>query len=47
MRRRNLEVQGEKSVRNAAADMCLDDRTKQAAIKEHYQPASNVGFDWT
>ena len=46
MRRENLDVKGEKPVRNDAGESCLDDRTKQAAWKEHHENLSNVEFDW-
>ena len=46
MRRTNQDVQGEKPVRNDAGELCLDDRAKQAAWKEHYERLSNVEFDW-
>ena len=42
MRCGNLDVQGEKPVRNDAGEFCLDDRTKQAAWKERYGRLSNV-----
>ena len=42
----NLDVQGEKPVYNDAGELCLDDRAKQAARKEHYEHLSNVEFDW-
>ena len=42
----NLDVQGEKSVCNDPGGLCLDDRAKQAAWKEHYECLSNVEFDW-
>ena len=45
MGRGNLHVQGDKPVHNETGELCLDDRTKQAAWKEHYECLSNVEFD--
>ena len=41
-----MDVQGEKPVRNDAGELCLGDRSKQAAWKEHCECLSNVEFDW-
>ena len=46
MRCENLDIQCEKPARNDAGELCLDDRAKQAAWKEHYERPSNVEFDW-
>ena len=46
MRGGNLDIQVEKPVRNDAGELCLDDRAKQAAWKEHNERLSNVEFDW-
>ena len=46
MRPENLDVQGEKPVCKDAVELCLDDRAKQAAWKEHYERLSNVEFNW-
>ena len=46
MRRENLDVQGKKPVCNEVGELCLDDKAKQAAWKEHYECLSNVQFDW-
>ena len=35
-RHENLDVQDEKPVHNHAGELCLDDRGKQAAWKEHF-----------
>ena len=37
MRGEYLDVQGEKPVRLVAVELCLDDRTKQAPWKKHYE----------
>ena len=41
-----MNVQGHKSVCNDAGELCLYDRTKQAAWIEHYECLLNVEFDW-
>ena len=46
MRRKDLYVQGEKSLPNDAGKLCLDDKAKPAAWKEHYGHLSNVDLDW-
>ena len=41
MRREDLDVQGEKPVRNDIGELRLDGRAKQAAWKENYERLSN------
>ena len=46
MRRDNQDVMGEKPVKNDARQLWLDEETKTAAWKEHYERLLNVEFPW-
>ena len=46
MKCKNQDVKGEKPVCNDIGELCLDDRAKQVAWKEHYERLSNVEFIW-
>ena len=46
MGHKNLDVQGEKYVRNDAEELSLHDRAKEAAWNEHYKSPLKVKFKW-
>ena len=45
-RRENVDVVGDKPVKNDAGDMSMSEDSKQKAWLEHYQRLLNVEFDW-
>ena len=45
MRRDNQDVMGEKPVKNDAWELSLDEETKKAAWKEHYERLLNVPLE--
>ena len=45
-RRENIDVVGDKSVKNDAGEMSMSEDSKQKAWLEHYQRLLNVEFDW-
>ncbi len=46
MRRENVDVVGDKPVKNDAGEMSISDEDKQKAWLEHYERLLNVEFDW-
>ena len=44
--RENTDVVGDKSVKNDAGEMSVNEDSKQKAWLEHYQRLLNVEFDW-
>ena len=46
MRHKYLGVQGKRPVCSDDGELCLDDRAKRAARKDHYERLSNVEFNW-
>ena len=45
-RRENVDVVGDKPVRNDAGEMSLSEESKQKAWLEHYERLLNVEFEW-
>ena len=45
-RRENIDVVGDKPVKNDAGEMSVSEDSKQKAWLEHYQRLLNVEFDW-
>ena len=45
-RRENIDVVGDKPVKNDAGEMSMNEDSKQKAWLEHYQRLLNVEFDW-
>ena len=45
-RRENIDVVGDKPVKNDAGEMSMSEDSKQKAWLEHYQRLLNVEFDW-
>ena len=46
MRRENVDVAGDKPVKNDAGEMSMTEEAKQKAWLEHYERLLNVEFDW-
>ena len=46
MRKENVDVVGEKPVKNYAGEMSMSEVAKQNAWAEHYERLHNVEFDW-
>ena len=46
MRRENVDVLGDKPIRNDAGEMSLSEEAKQKAWLEHYDRLLNVEFEW-
>ena len=46
MRKENVDVVGDKPVKNAAGQMSLSEEAKQIAWAEHYEKLLNVEFEW-
>ena len=46
MRRENVDVVGDKPVKNDAGEMSMTEEAKQKAWLEHYERLLNVEFDW-
>ena len=46
MRKENVDVVGDKPVKNDAGEMSMSEEAKQNAWAEHYERLLNVEFDW-
>ena len=46
MRKENVDVLGDKPVKNDAGEMSMSEEAKQNAWAEHYKRLLNVEFDW-
>ena len=46
MRKENVDVVGNKPVKNDAGEMSMSEEAKQNAWAEHYKRLLNVEFDW-
>ena len=46
MRKENVDVVGDKPVKNDAREMSMSEEAKQNAWAEHYERLLNVEFDW-
>ena len=46
MRRENVDVVGDKPVKNDAGEMSMSEEAKQKAWLEHYERLLNIEFDW-
>ena len=46
MRKENVDVVGDKPVKNDAGEMSMSEEAKQNAWVEHYERLLNVEFDW-
>ena len=46
MRKENVDVVGDKPVKNDAGEMSMSEEEKQNAWAEHYERLLNVEFDW-
>ena len=46
MRRENVDVIGDKPVKNDTGEMSMSEEAKQNAWAEHYERLLNVEFDW-
>ena len=46
MRKENVDVVGDKPVKNDAGEMTMSEEAKQNAWAEHYERLLNVEFDW-
>ena len=46
MRKENVDVVGDKPVKNDAGEMLMSEEAKQNAWAEHYERLLNVEFDW-
>ena len=46
MRKENVDVVGDKPVKNDTGEMSMSKEAKQSAWAEHYQRLLNVEFDW-
>ena len=46
MRKENVDVVGEKPVKNDTGEMSMNEEAKQNAWAEHYERLLNVEFDW-
>ena len=46
MRKENVDVVGDKPVKNDAREMSLREEAKQNAWAEHYERLLSVEFDW-
>ena len=46
MRKENVDVVGDKPVKNDTGEMSMSEETKQNAWAEHYERLLNVEFDW-
>ena len=45
-RKENVDVVGDKPVKNGAGEMSMSEEAKQNAWAEHYERLLNVEFDW-
>ena len=46
MRKENVDVIGDKPVKNDAGEMSMSEEAKQNAWAEHYERLLDVEFDW-
>ena len=46
MRKENVDVVGDKPVKNDAGEMSMSEEAKQNAWAEHYERLLNVEYDW-